>query len=352
MVKGIPLVGTWISFLLFGGEFPGTDIVGRLYSLHILLLPAIIVAFIALHLLFVVVHKHTQFPGAGKTNQNVVGFPVLPVYAAKAGGFFFVVFGVVMLIASLFTINPIWNYGPYDPSPVSAGTQPDWYIGFADGALRLIPPGLEFVWLNRTWSFNILIPLIAIGIFIVLVMIYPFIEAWITGDKREHHLLDRPRNAPTRTAIGAAGVTFYASLWAAASSDIIATHFHVTMEGVIHTLQATTILGPFIAYFIAKRMCLALQKKDREIVLHGFESGRIVRLPGGEFIEVHQPVDEYERWKLVDYKEYEPLMIRPNSRGKITGGQRLRAALSRWFFEDRIAPVTSKEIEQSHGDHH
>ena len=352
MVKGIPLVGTWISFLLFGGEFPGTDIVGRLYSLHILLLPALVVAFIALHLLFVVVHKHTQFPGAGKTNQNVVGFPVLPVYAAKAGGFFFIVFGVVMLMASLFTINPIWNYGPYDPSPVSAGTQPDWYIGFADGALRLIPPGLEFVWLDRTWSFNILIPLIAIGIFIVLVMIYPFIEAWITGGKREHHILDRPRNAPTRTAIGAAGVTFYASLWAAASSDIIATHFHLTMEGVIHTLQATTILGPFIAYFLAKRICLALQKKDREIVLHGYESGRIVRLPGGEFIEVHQPVDEYERWKLVSYQDYQPLMIRPNSRGQITFGQRLRAGLSRWFFEDRISPVSKKEIEQSHGDHH
>ncbi|WP_449280267.1 cytochrome bc1 complex cytochrome b subunit [Luethyella okanaganae] len=352
MVKGIPLVGTWISFLLFGGEFPGTDIVGRLYTLHILLLPAIVVLFIALHLLFVVVHKHTQYPGAGKTQQTVVGYPILPVYAAKAGGFFFIVFGVLALIASLFTINPIWNYGPYDPSPVSAGTQPDWYIGFADGALRLIPPGWEFVWLDRTWSFNILVPLIGLGLFIVTVLVYPFIEAWITGDKREHHVLDRPRNAPTRTAIGAAGVTFYAGLWAAASSDIIATHFRLTMEGVIHTLQGIVILGPIIAYLITKRVCLALQKKDREIVLHGYESGRIVKLPGGEFIEVHEPVDEYERWRLVDYSDYKPLMIRPNAKGQITFGQRLRASLSRWFFEDRIAPVTSTEIEQSHGEHH
>jgi ubiquinol-cytochrome c reductase cytochrome b subunit len=352
IIKGIPVAGTWISFLLFGGEFPGEDIVGRLYSLHILLLPALVVAFIAMHLLFVVVHKHTQYPGAGKTNQNVVGFPVLPVYAAKAGGFFFIVFGVVMLMASLFTINPIWNYGPYDPSPVSAGTQPDWYIGFADGALRLIPPGLETVWLNHTYSWNILIPLIVIGIFIMLVMFYPFIEAWITGDKREHHILDRPRNAPTRTAIGAAGVTFYAGLWAAASSDIIATHFHLTMEGVIHAIQAITILGPVLAYFLTKRMCLALQKKDREIVLHGYESGRIVRLPGGEYIEVHQPVDEYERWKLVTQTDYKPLMIRPNAKGQITAGQHLRAAMSRWFFEDRIAPVSQSELDKSHGDHH
>jgi len=352
IIKGIPVAGTWISFLLFGGEFPGEDIVGRLYSLHILLLPAIIVALIAMHLLFVVVHKHTQYPSAGHTNKNVVGYPVLPVYAAKAGGFFFIVFGVIMLIASFFTINPIWNYGPYDPSPVSAGTQPDWYIGFADGALRLVPPGLEFVWLDHTYSFNILIPLIVIGIFIVTVMFYPFIEGWITGDKREHHVLDRPRNAPTRTAIGAAGVTFYAGLWAAASSDLIATQFHLTMEGVIHALQAITILGPVLAYFVAKRVCLALQKKDREIVLHGYESGRIVRLPGGEYIEVHQPVDEYERWKLISYGDFTPLMLRPDARGKISTGEKMRAGLSRWFFEDRIAPVNQAEIEQSHGDHH
>ncbi|WP_166983516.1 cytochrome bc1 complex cytochrome b subunit [Paramicrobacterium fandaimingii] len=351
MVKGIPLIGTWTSYLLFGGEFPGDQIVGRLYTLHILLLPAIVVLFIALHLMFVVVHKHTQYPGPGKTQRNVVGFPVLPVYAAKAGGFFFIIFGVIALIASFFTINPVWNYGPYDPSPVSAGTQPDWYIGFADGALRLVPPHLEFVWLSHTWSFNIILPLLVIGVFIVLVLLYPFIEAWITGDKREHHLLDRPRNAPTRTAIGAAGVTFYAALWAAASSDLIATHFQLTMEGVIHALQAMLILGPIVAYFVTKRICLALQKKDREIALHGYESGRIVRLPGGEYVEVHQPVDEYELWKLVSHDSFKPLMIRPNSRGKITTGQRFRAALSRWFFEDRIAPVSQKEIDQSHDNH-
>lgn len=351
LIKGLPVVGTWISFLLFGGEFPGTAIVGRLYTLHILLLPALVVAFIALHLVFVVVHKHTQYAAPGRTQGNVVGYPVLPVYAAKAGGFFFIVFGVVALIASLFTINPIWNYGPYDPSPVSAGTQPDWYIGFADGALRLVPPGWEFVWLNRTWSFNIIVPVVILGVFIVTVMIYPFIEAWITGDKREHHILDRPRNAATRTAIGAAGVTFYAVFWAAASSDIIATHFMLTMEGVIHTLQALLFVGPVVAYFLTKRVCLALQKKDRSVALHGYETGRIVKLPGGEFIEVHEQLSDYERWRLVSFEAYEPLMIRPNKRGKITAGTRMRASLSRWFFEDRLVPPTRGELESGHGHH-
>ncbi|MDN3496054.1 ubiquinol-cytochrome c reductase cytochrome b subunit [Planococcus sp. APC 4015] len=345
MVKGIPLIGTWISFLLFGGEFPGTDIVGRLYTLHILLLPAIVVALIAAHLMLMIINKHTQFAGPGRTNDNVVGYPMVPVYMSKMGGFFFIVFGVIVLIASMFTINPIWNYGPYDPSPVSAGTQPDWYIGFADGALRLVPPHLETVILDRTWSWNILLPLGIIGIFIVLVMIYPFIEAWVTGDKREHHIAQRPRNAATRTAIGAAGVTFYAVLWAAASSDIMATHFWLTMEGVIHTLQALLIVGPIIAYFVTKRLCIALQKKDREIALHGYESGRIVRLPGGEYIEVHQPVDEYERFKLVDFETYEPLVVRPNAKGQIPWHENVRAVVSRWFFEDRLSPVTQSEID-------
>jgi ubiquinol-cytochrome c reductase cytochrome b subunit len=271
---------------------------------------------------------------------------------SKMGGFFFITFGVIVLVASLFTINPIWNYGPYDPSPVSAGTQPDWYIGFADGALRLVPPHLEFVWLDHTWSFNILIPLAVIGLFIVLVLIYPFIEGWVTGDRREHHIAQRPRHAPTRTAIGVAGVIFYAVLWAAASSDLIATHFSLTMEGVIHALQLLLIFGPIVGYFVAKRMAIALQKKDREIVLHGYESGRIVRLPGGEYIEVHQPVDEYERFKLADFETFEPLVVRPNAKGRIPWHENLRSAMSRWFFEDRLSPMTQTELEgHTHHQH-
>jgi ubiquinol-cytochrome c reductase cytochrome b subunit len=348
LIKGIPVIGTWTSYLLFGGEFPGTKVVAMFYSVHILLLPAILVAALGAHLLLMIINKHTQFAGPGRTNDNVVGVPIMPIFAAKAGGFFFVVFGVIVLIASLFTINPIWTYGPYDPSPVSAGTQPDWYIGFADGALRLVPPGWEFVWLNHTWSFNIIVVILVLPVFLGLVAFYPFIEGWITGDKREHHLAQRPRNAPARTAIGAAGVTFYAVLWAAASSDLMATHFMLTIEGVIHVLQALLFLGPIIAYIVTKRVCLGLQKKDREIALHGFESGRIVRLPGGEYVEVHEQLSEYERWRLVSFDEYEPLMIRPNARGRITGAQRTRAALSRWFFEDRISPVTKTEIEQQH----
>jgi Cytochrome b subunit of the bc complex len=351
MIKGMPIIGTWLSYLIFGGEFPGTQVVGMFYSLHILLLPAILVAVVGIHVLMVFVNKHTQYAGPGRTNDNVVGVPVMPVFAAKAGGFFFIVFGVIVLVAANVTINPIWNYGPYDPSPVSAGTQPDWYIGFADGMLRLIPSGLEWEIFGYTVTGYILLPTVILVGFLVLVALYPFFEAWVTGDKRHHNIADRPRNAPMRTAIGAAGVTFYAVMWAAASSDLIATHFKLSIEGVTRVLQVLLIVGPIIAFWVAKRICLALQKKDREIALHGFESGRIVRLPGGEYIEVHQPLSDYERWRLVSYENYKPLMVRPDARGRISVLQRIRAGFSRLFFEDRIAPVTKSELEASSHHH-
>ncbi len=351
MIKGLPVIGAYTSSLLFGGEFPGEEIVARLYGLHILLVPALILIFIVIHLFIVVIHKHTHYSGPGRKDTNVVGYPLMPVYVAKAGGFFFIVFGVIMLISATFTINPVWNYGGYDPSPVSAGTQPDWYIGWLDGALRLAPTGIETVVGGYTWAWNILLPMIVGVGFLIVVALYPFIEAWVTGDKREHHVLDRPRNAPTRTAIGAAGVVFYAVLWAGAATDLIATNFKMSLNQVLTSMQILLIIGPVIAYIITKRTCLSLQRKDREIVLHGRETGRIVRLPHGEYIEVHEPLDEYEQWKLVDFKDYAPTLARPNAAGKITLGARIRAGLSRFYFEDRIAPVTQGELDAAHHDH-
>ncbi|WP_026534766.1 cytochrome bc1 complex cytochrome b subunit [Arthrobacter sp. H14] len=353
VIKSIPIVGTYISFFLFGGEFPGTVIIPRLYVLHILLIPAFILLMIAIHLFMVVVHKHTQFAGPGRTNNNVVGFPVGPVYAAKAGGFFFIVFGVVALMAGMFTINPIWNYGPYDPSPISAGTQPDWYIGFVDGALRLMPGVWEFVIFGYTLSLNVLLPaLVPAGILFALLFLWPWLEAWVTKDKREHHLLDRPRNAPTRTAIGVAGVIYYCVLWAAASSDLIATHFSISLNDVIYWLRALFILGPIIGFVVSKRIALALQRKDREIALHGRETGRIVRLPHGEFIEVHEPLDKYKQYKLVNFESHDVLPAQPNAEGKITKTEKARGLLSRIFFEDRVAPASPAEIRAAHAHGH
>jgi ubiquinol-cytochrome c reductase cytochrome b subunit len=247
LMKSIPVVGTYVSFFAFGGEFPGDAIIPRLYTVHVLLIPGLLLALIGAHMLLLVYQKHTQWPGPGRTEKNVVGFPMLPVYAAKAGGFFFTVFGVTALMGALLSINPVWKYGPYDPSKVTAGSQPDWYMGIAEGLLRIMP-GLESHIFGYTISWNVFIPgVVAPGIIFGAIVAYPFLEAWITGDKREHHIAQRPRNAATRTAIGAAGVVFYAVLWAAASSDLIATHFWLTMECVVQSLLGLLILGPIIA---------------------------------------------------------------------------------------------------------
>ena len=351
MLKAIPFIGPSISSGLFGGEFPGDEVVARLYSLHIMIIPALIIVLLAVHLMMVIIHKHTHYSGPGKTDENVVGFPLMPVYVAKAGGFFFLVFGVLMAISATFTINPIWNYGPYDPSPVSAGTQPDWYIGWLDGALRLAPSNLDIYIAGIVLPMGVLLPLVISLLFLGIVAAYPFVEKWVTGDDREHHVLDRPRNAPTRTGIGAAGVTFYAVLWAGASTDLIATNFQMSLNHVLTSMQILLVIGPVIAYWVTKRACLALQRKDREIALHGRETGRVVRLPHGEYIEVHEPVDKYELWKLVDFKDYQPTLARPNAQGKITLSSKIRAALSSFYFEDRIAPVSKAEYELAHADH-
>jgi ubiquinol-cytochrome c reductase cytochrome b subunit len=325
---------------------------------HVLLLPAILVGLFVAHIGLVFVHKHTQYPGPGKTNDNVVGFPVMPVYAAKAGGFFFIVFGVLALISALVTINPIWAYGPYDPSPVTAGSQPDWYMGFADGALRLLPGWLEFNAFGFTFSFNVMIgAILLIPVMYGLMAAYPFLERWVTGDEREHHLLDRPRNNPTRTGLGMAGLTIYGVLMFAAGNDIMAIKLGLSINDITHILRAAFFVAPPIAFWVTKRICLSLQRRDRDLVLHGRETGRIVRTADGRFFEQHEPLDEYTRWLLVQHDEHEPLQLTSgvDEHGVVSPTARkdkVRAALSRFYFEDSINPVTPAELAAAHHDGH
>ena len=358
ILQSIPLIGTWAAFLVFGGEFPGTDVIPRLYSAHILLIPGLILALITVHLMMVWTQKHTQFPGPGRTNNNVVGYPLLPVYMAKAGGFFFIVFGIIALIGGLVTVNPIWVFGPYMPDQVSAGTQPDWYIGWLDGALRLMP-NWESVIAGFTISWNVLIPSVIIpGILFTGLALYPFLEAWATGDKREHNLLERPRNAPVRTGIGIAAITFYGILWIGGGNDVIATLFNMSFNVLSWTLRITLIIGPPIAFLITKRICLGLQRKDRDKLLHGYESGRVLRLPHGEFIEVHQPLN-YKELAVISSKEdlhVLPAPVKADADGVRNPNYRidqLRHKISSFFLRDNIERPTDAEIEagQAHAAH-
>jgi len=356
IMLSIPVVGSYISFLAFGGEYPGDDIVARLYTIHILLVPGVILALVTAHLMLVFYQKHTQYPGAGRTDKNVVGYPFFPVYTAKAGGFFFVVFGVTTLLAGLVQINPIWLYGPYDPAVVSAGTQPDWYVGWLDGALRIFP-GLETRIFGFTLPWNIIFPgLVMMGAFYTLAALYPFLEQWVTGDKREHHVLDRPRNAPTRTAIGTSVMAFYGVLWLAAANDLIADWFELSSAQLTRTFRLAVIVVPILVFIITRRICIGLQRRDRDRILHGRETGVIKRLPHGEFIEVHEPISDREIYELTQHDQYVPLPELPaTDRNGVAArshiGARARVRLSRWYYAAQIPKPTGAEIEAAWSHH-
>ncbi len=354
IVQAIPVVGTYLAMFVFGGEFPGDDFIPRLYSVHILLIPGAILALISVHLLMVVFHKHTQYPGPGRTEKNVVGYPLLPVYVAKAGGFFFIVFGICVLLSAIATINPVWLFGPYNPSQITAGSQPDWYIGFLDGMLRIFP-NWETTAFGHTISWNIFIPAVVLpGIMFTALALYPFIEAWVTGDKREHHLLDRPRNQPTRTGLGVMAITFYILLWIAGANDIIATHFDVSINAMIWFVRIGVFVLPPIAYLITKRTCIGLQRKDRERLLHGRETGVIRRLPSGEFIEVHAPISDEERVTLLQAGSKRELALPPPETIDENGVPapngavaRTRSRLSRWYFGENVHDPSPQELHDA-----
>ena len=355
IIQALPVVGSYLAYFAFGGAFPGEAFIPRIYTVHVLLLPAIFLALITVHLMLVWYQKHTQFPGPGRTEKNVVGYPLMPVYMAKAGGFFFIVFGVTAFLGAVASINPIWLYGPYTPGQVSAGSQPDWYMGWLDGLVRMAPP-LESYIFGYTISWNILIPgLIVPGIMFTLLALYPFIESWATGDKREHHLLDRPRNNPNRTAIGAMALTFTLVSLINGGNDIIATTFDLTINQMMWFSRIGILVLPPIAFVVTKRLCLSLQRADRELVLHGRETGRLVRLPHGEFVEIHEPISPEKAWLLTSHEQLAPLELPEFDAAGVKRPQalknKIRNRISRAATTAVPKATESERKELEHGHH-
>ncbi|MGB7869150.1 MAG: cytochrome bc complex cytochrome b subunit [Mycobacterium sp.] len=298
ITMGMPVIGTWLHWALFGGDFPcggvGNDctaagyIIPRLYALHILLIPGIILALIGAHLAFVWFQKHTQFPGPGRTEHNVVGVRVMPIFAVKSGAFFALCTGILGLMGGLLQINPIWNLGPYKPSQVSAGSQPDFYMMWTEGLAR-IWPAWEFYIGHHTIPAVVWVGII-MGLVFALLTIYPFLEKAFSGDRAHHNLLQRPRDVPVRTAIGAMAIAFYMVLTLSAMNDVLAFKFHVSLNATTWIGRIGMIVLPPFVYFIAYRWAIGLQRSDRAILEHGIETGIIKRLPHGAYIELHQPL--------------------------------------------------------------
>ncbi len=259
----VPLVGTWIAFLIFGGEFPAEEIIPRLFVTHVMIVPAILIGLLTIHLAIVWRQKHTDFPGPGRREDNVVGSKLWPTYTVKSIALFFATFGILAALGGLVQINPVWLYGPFRPQQVTSPAQPDWWLGWVEGALRLFP-----AWETRIAGFEIPNPffpaVLLPGITFGLLYLWPFLEARFTGDHEPHHLLDLARDHPVRTALGVATFSFYLILHLAASNDLVAKWLRLSVDSVTVTYRLLLLVVPPLAGYLTYRLMYALALSGAE----------------------------------------------------------------------------------------
>jgi ubiquinol-cytochrome c reductase cytochrome b subunit len=292
VVISVPLVGVWTAFLIFGGEFPGNEVLTRFFVIHILIVPVAIAVLLAVHLAVLVRQKHTQYAGKARKERNVVGARLWPTFTAKTLGLFFFVFAVCAALGGLAQINPVWVWGPFQPAAVSSGSQPDWYVGWLEGSLRLLPG-----WEIRAWGHEIPNPffsgVLLPGITFLILYAWPLLEARFTKEHREeHHILDRPRDRPLRTAIGVAALAFYMVLFVAGGNDVLAARFNVSVNLITNFLRALLFALPIASGLLTYRLC-------KELAARSPTAGEPERPPGGElilrteeggYVEVEEPV--------------------------------------------------------------
>jgi ubiquinol-cytochrome c reductase cytochrome b subunit len=263
IMESIPVVGTYVVFFVFGGQYPGQDFIPRLYIAHVLLLPGLLLALVAAHVMILWHQGHTQWPGKAEKEHVEVGAPFFPVFLMKTTALFMFVFAGLAVLATVAQINPIWLFGPYNPLADSSSSQPDWYIGFLEGALRMMP-GVETNVAGHTIAWNVFLPAVVLpALFFIGMYCYPFFERWVIGDARPHNVLDRPRNMPTRTAIGVAVITSAVILQLGGGDDVIADHLGMTVEDFVWVLRGGFFIFPTAAFFLTRRVCVTLQRADR-----------------------------------------------------------------------------------------
>ena len=323
-----------------------------MYILHVFLVPGLILALITAHLFIMFHQKHTQMPMKGNTEKNVVGQPFFPYFLLKGQAWFFFIFAALVLLATFAQINPVWLYGPYTPLAISSASQPDFYMGILEGSLRMMP-AWETNFLGHTISWSVLIPgLLIIGLFFTGAALWPFFEQWATGDKSFHNVNDRPRNAPVRTGVGVAVVSWYIILLLEGANDVIADRFDIPLYTITWIARVAFFVVPIGAYFVTKRICLGLQRKDANMLVHGVEIGIIRQLPNGEFIEEERPLTEEERGVIDSKHVFEPL---PTAEVPDANGVPAPSARGPMGFARKIANRAFTEtiaIPEAHGNGH
>ncbi len=273
VLLSVPVIGTRLVLWIFGGAPPGHQIIGRDYWVHILVLPALAGA-----LLLASFRPSLRWP------RQVRLDPLLPFTCA-----------VLVLLGAIAQINPVWIYGPYQPGSITAGAVPDWYMGFLDGALRLMP-AWELTVAGHPLALGVLIPALVVPglfftcLFFICLALYPLADRRIVGGRPPRGLLPpRPADPANRTAVGVAGVTLYGLLWAAAANDQIAYHLQIPLYTVTWVFRVLVLAGPALAFLLTRVICHALAGRRRDEELHGRETGRTVRNPQGGYDEIREP---------------------------------------------------------------
>jgi len=265
VAQSVPFVGANLALLLWGAPYPGdTSFMSRMFIAHVLIFPVVIGALLGLHLTLVASRHHTQFRRRGhQSERRVLGLPTLPGYAPRSLGLLFAVAAVLFLLGGLVQINPIWQWGPYHIGDGTNGAQPDWYLGWLIGALRLVPDfdvtiGSYTLVPNPFWG-GALFPLVVL----IVLAVYPWVERRRTGDRENHNVLDRPRDAPGRTAFGAGFLAWVLVVFFAGSMDRAEVAFGLSYELQVWVYRVLTVVAPVVVYFLVKRVCRGLQKSEQ-----------------------------------------------------------------------------------------
>ena len=286
VMLSIPFVGPWVASLFFGGEFPTVGILSRLFVFHVMLLPGLLIGGVSVHLALLWFQKHTQYRGHGAREDNVVGLSFWPGQVFRSLGLFFLTASVITLVAGLIQINPVWLYGPYVPYVATVPAQPDWYVGWLEGALRLglpIEPTIFGVTIPSPFVPGILIP----GVLMTALALWPFLEARLTHDHTEHNLLDPPWRTPVRTATGAAGVAVFLVLTLAGGNDVLAVMLDVPVENLTMIFRVLLVVAPVVTWLVVYRMAREVRdahdRRGRAGEAPEPPAVVLVRTPGGGF---------------------------------------------------------------------
>jgi ubiquinol-cytochrome c reductase cytochrome b subunit len=264
VAMSIPVIGGDVAHAFWAGQFPGgPELLPRLFILHVLIVPVAIATLVSLHLAMVIRQRHSQFPGPLRRERNVVGTPMWPGYALRSLALLLLTAAVLVAMGGLVQINPIWLWGPYDASLGSNGAQPDWYLGWLIGALRLMPPfephvgGYTLV-PTPFWG-GLLFPTVVFGVLYA----WPWLEQrFITRDRARHDLLDLPLANPARTAFGAGFFTWVATIFVAGSADRLFLATDIPYNRQVWLFRAGAIVLPLLAGAVAYRWAAAAARRS------------------------------------------------------------------------------------------